>query len=276
MTGAALSSRSAFLSLALLACASVGLAGCGGGGDASAAPASPATSETPPPAPTPTPTPSPEPTPSPPPAPAPIPAPEPPPATDPSPSPAPAPTPVPVNNAPTIMGSAISSVTVNSLYTFTPAASDPDGDTYAFQIRNLPAWATFDTVTGRLSGTPTFAHTGTHANIVVSVSDGNASASLPAFSITVTEPSSGNGATLSWSAPTQNEDGSVLTDLAGFTIVYGPSSDMLHESVRIENPGIDRYVLDQLPAGTYYFSVRAFTQSGVESALSNIVSKAIQ
>jgi hypothetical protein len=162
---------------------------------------------------------------------------------------------------------------VNSTYSFTPAASDADGDTIAFQIKNKPAWAAFNTVTGKLSGTPKL--TGTFANIVVSASDGKASTSLPAFSITVTEAAAGNAVTLSWTAPTENSDGTTLLDLAGFTIVYGPSSTTLHQSVRIENPGLDRYVLDQLPAGTYYFGVKAFTAAGVESSVSNVVSKVV-
>ena len=145
----------------------------------------------------------------------------------------------------------------------------------AFQIENKPVWATFNTVTGRLSGTPTTDDEGTHPDIVIRVSDGTATASLPAFSITVTAPASSNAATLSWTAPTQNQDGSVLVDLAGYMIVYGPSSTMLHHTIRVENPGIDRYVVDDLPAGTYYFGIKAFNAEGIESALSNVVSKVI-
>ena len=64
--------------------------------------------------------------------------------------------------------------------------SDPDGQELRFAIANAPAWATFDVATGRLSGTPGAAYAGTTAaNIVISVSDGIASATLPAFSIAV-------------------------------------------------------------------------------------------
>jgi Predicted membrane protein len=198
----------------------------------------------------------------------------PPEATEPEPEPESPPT---ANNAaPTITGVAATSVNVNSLYTFTPAASDPDGDMLAFEIENKPSWATFSTVNGRLTGTPRAEHEGTYPNIVIRVSDGNTSVSLPPFTITVVPAESANGATLSWIAPTENEDGSVLVDLAGYTIVYGPSREMLHNSIRIDNPGIDRYVFDDLPAGTYYFGVKAFNAQGVESAVSNIVSKVIQ
>jgi hypothetical protein len=233
---------------------STALAGCGGGDDDTASPSSSVPQgvtpvQPPSPSPAPTPAPTPQPT---------------------------EPTPAPINAPPTISGVAASSVTATSLYTFTPAANDANGDTLAFQIQNKPAWATFNTVNGRLSGTPTTAQTGTYSNIVIRVSDGTASVELPAFSITVTAPATANTASLSWTPPTANEDGSALVDLAGYTIVYGPSSTMLHQTIRVENPGIDRYTLDNLPAGTYFFGVKAFTTAGVESAVSNVVSKVVQ
>ena len=67
-----------------------------------------------------------------------------------------------------------------------PTASDPDtGDTLTFSVSGEPSWANFDTDTGQLSGTPTAA--AVHTGIVISVSDGALSASLPAFSITVND-----------------------------------------------------------------------------------------
>lgn len=274
MAGSAQRSRSAFRNVCLLACMSVALAACGGGGDEATADAQHGTSPTPAPSPGTDPSPSPTPTdPSPAPTdPDPTPAPEP----DPTPEPTDPSGPAPINAPPTISGVAVSTVTVSSLYTFTPAANDANGDTLAFQIQNKPSWATFNTVTGRLSGTPTLADEGTHSNIVISVTDGMATAAMPAFSITVVPAAASDTATLSWTAPTQNEDGSTLVNLAGYMIVYGPSSTMLHETIRIENPGIDRYVIDDLPAGTYYFGIKAFNSEGVESSVSNVVSKVIQ
>ena len=155
-----------------------------------------------------------------------------------------------------------------------PAASDADNDTLSFQIQNKPGWATFSTVNGRLSGTPTTAQVGTYANIVVSASDGKASASLPSFSISVTKPTSST-ATLSWSAPTQNADGSALSDLAGFTIVYGKTQTALDQTVRIDNAGMSEYMVQSLPPGTYYFAIKAFNAAGTESPLSAVVSKVI-
>ncbi len=90
----------------------------------------------------------------------------------------------PTNQPPTISGSPTTSVTAGQAYNFQPSASDPDGNTLSFSIQNKPAWATFTTSTGRLSGTP--ASAGTFSNILIGVSDGQATASLSAFSIAVT------------------------------------------------------------------------------------------
>src|SRR5581483_5558463 len=61
---------------------------------------------------------------------------------------------------PSISGTPASSVVVGAKYTFRPSASDTDGDALTFSIENLPAWATFDTTSGVLSGTPTSANVG--------------------------------------------------------------------------------------------------------------------
>jgi hypothetical protein len=76
-------------------------------------------------------------------------------------------------------------VKVGQTYSFSPAASDPEGQALTFRISNKPAWASFSSSTGRLRGTPTSTHTGTYANVVITVSDGTTSVSLPAFSVTV-------------------------------------------------------------------------------------------
>ncbi len=89
------------------------------------------------------------------------------------------------NTAPVINGSPATSVTAGSAYSFQPSASDADGDTLAFSITNKPTWATFSTVTGLLSGTPGSTHVGSYPSIVISVSDGKATTSLAAFSVTV-------------------------------------------------------------------------------------------
>ncbi|MET0498389.1 MAG: hypothetical protein ABW106_09000 [Steroidobacteraceae bacterium] len=177
------------------------------------------------------------------------------------------------NAAPQITGATTSTVAANSMYSFKPAASDPNGDALVFQIQNKPVWATFNTLTGQLSGTPTLANAGTFSNIVISASDGVATTAMPAFSISVTKPSATNAATLKWSVPTKNTDGSALSDLAGFTIVYGTSEAALDQTVRIDNATASTYSLESFPSGTYYFAIKAFTAGGAESGMSSVVSK---
>jgi hypothetical protein len=93
--------------------------------------------------------------------------------------------PAPLNHAPTIDGSPATSILKDNAYTFTPTANDSDGDTLTFSINTQPSWATFDTATGKLSGTPANADVGTTTGIVISVSDSMETAALPAFDVTV-------------------------------------------------------------------------------------------
>lgn len=173
----------------------------------------------------------------------------------------------PSNSAPTISGVPDPTVLENRTYDFLPSAYDPDGDTLSFGVRNLPRWAAFDASSGRLFGTPGSGDIGLYSDIVIDVSDGQVSTELPAFAIEVV--ANANGAvTLSWVAPTQNEDGSPLLDLAGYEIYWGPQSGSYPYSVQISNPGITAYTLENLTAGTYYFAMKARNSQGVTSTFS--------
>jgi len=80
--------------------------------------------------------------------------------------------------------------------------------------------------------------------------------------------------TVSWTIPTQNSDGSTLTDLSGYKIYYGASSTSLNNIVTISNQSITSYVIENLTNGiTVYFAVVAYNSKGIESYLSNISSK---
>lgn len=83
-------------------------------------------------------------------------------------------------------------------------------------------------------------------------------------------------ATLSWLPPTENTDGTTLTNLAGFNIYYGTTIDNYPNVITIDNPGIATYVFDNLPAGnTYYFVITAIDSDGMESEYSVAGSKTI-
>jgi len=177
-------------------------------------------------------------------------------------------TPPAANNAPVISGVPATTVLMNNSYSFMPTASDPDDDVLTFSVQNRPTWAQFDSATGELTGTPQPGDIGTYQNIVLSVSDGDLSDSLGAFSVNVVQIANGS-ITLSWTAPTQNEDGSALVDLAAYKFYYGTSPGSYPDQVRVDNPGITTYVIENLQPATYYLVATAVNGAGVESQPSN-------
>ena len=182
----------------------------------------------------------------------------------------------PANPPPTISGTPSTTDVAGTAYTFTPSAGDTDGDALSFSVRNLPSWAIFSIATGTVSGTPATANVGTYSNIIISVSDGANSVSLAPFSINVTQPPATSGtAKLSWTAPTTNTNGSALTNLAGYHIYYGTSPSTLTTTINVANAGTTSYSVSNLPSGTWYFAVNAYTTGGSYSALSNTSSKTI-
>lgn len=178
------------------------------------------------------------------------------------------------NQAPTISGAPPVSVMPGEKYAFQPAAADSDGDRLSFTIAQLPPWATFDSATGRLSGTPQAGDVGQHSDITITVSDGKASTSLPAFDISVRQLADGS-VTLSWLPPTENADGSVLTNLAGYRIHFGLSVDAMTRVIVLDNPGLTRHVVENLSPATWYFAMTAVNAKGKESNRSAVVSKQI-
>lgn len=299
----------------------------------------------------------------------------------------PPPPPPPTNRAPTISGTPLAAVVVGQAYSFTPSGADPDGDALTYSIAGKPVWAAFSTATGALTGTPAAANVGISSSIVITVSDGKASAATTAFSITVTAPpppsltalvysataggtyaalagatvSGGinvrlsiscdpnlppqswafsidgvarnsesqcpfaliddnalldtktltNGshavravgsstvsasftvanaapppppppsppgtgsATLSWTPPTQNTDGSAIANLAGYRIQYGTSPSAMTQTIAVSNPGLSSYIVNGLTPGTWHFALRSYNSTGGESAASNVASKVI-
>jgi hypothetical protein len=188
---------------------------------------------------------------------------------------APTPTPVPSSNAaPVIKGVPATAIAANAAYVFQPTASDSNGDKLSFSISNKPSWAVFNTTTGQLSGTPSASDVASYGGISISVSDGKTVTNLSAFAIAVTQISTGV-ASLAWTPPTQNTDGSSLVNLAGYRIYYGSSASSLNQVIDVNSAGIVDYVIENLGSGTHYFAVKAFNSKGAESAMSTIASKKI-
>ena len=180
-----------------------------------------------------------------------------------------------INSSPQISGVPSANINVGGQYSFVPTTSDADGDTLSFSVTGLPVWASLDSASGEISGTPEAGHVGIYDNIVLSVSDGQLSASLAPFSITVDAISFGS-VILNWTSPTENTDGTALVDLAGYKIYWGQSPGNYPNSIKIDNGSISTYVVDNLAPGNYEFVATSFNSAGVESGYSNSTTKVVQ
>jgi hypothetical protein len=177
----------------------------------------------------------------------------------------------------TISGTPTTTDVVGTPYDFTPVAGNTGGATTTFSVSNLPTWASFNSATGELTGTPTAA--GSYAGITIRVSNGQTSASLAPFTVLVTAPVNVTpntaSVTLSWLAPTQNTDGSALTNLSGYRIYYGTDPNALTQTITLNGSSLLTYVVGNLSGGTWYFAIRALNSSGVESAESGVATTTI-
>ncbi len=88
-------------------------------------------------------------------------------------------------------------------------------------------------------------------------------------------PSTTGIATLSWTPPSENTDGTTITSLVGYRVYYGTSSDALTKTVDVSGSAVTSYEITNLTAGTYYFAIAALAPNGAESALSDTASKTI-
>jgi hypothetical protein len=79
--------------------------------------------------------------------------------------------------------------------------------------------------------------------------------------------------TISWMAPTLNDDGSLLTDLKGFVVLLGSQRGVYSRAIPINDPKAVVYTVDSLAAGQYYVAVKAVNRDGVESLVSAEVAR---
>ena len=94
----------------------------------------------------------------------------------------------------------------------------------------------------------------------------------PISNVNSFSPTGSGSVTLTWQPPTQNADGTPLTDLSGYTIYVGISSnDYTFREIRLNNPGLTAYVVEDLAPGTYYFAATSLNSAGTESSLSGEV-----
>jgi hypothetical protein len=83
--------------------------------------------------------------------------------------------------------------------------------------------------------------------------------------------------TVSWMPPTANTDGTPLTNLDGYDLLYGTSSNSLDQKIDVTNSKATSYIVDNLlipDAGvTYFIGMKAYNLNGIRSELSDIASK---
>ena len=157
----------------------------------------------------------------------------------------------------------------------TAASSDVNGGVVSYSLTdNAGGRFAINAATGGLSGTPRDADVGMTAAVLITVSDGKDQAALERFSVTVNQVSLGS-ATLSWQPPTQNADGTVLIGLSGYKIYYGRSAGALDQVLMLDNPGLTRYVIENLSPATWYFAMTAYNSQGAESTRSTTASKTV-
>jgi fibronectin type III domain protein len=177
-----------------------------------------------------------------------------------------------------LTGTPATSVTAGQNYLFQPKVSQ-GGGVVTFSIQGQPNWATFNANTGELTGTPAPVNEGPTGLIIITGSNGSSSSSIGPFTIAVNAPSAPppttGSATLSWTEPTENTNGTPITGLAGYHIYYGTTENAWTTTITVTSPSQTSYVVTGLAPGTYYFAVVSFNTAGMDSPQSNIASKTI-
>ncbi|CAA6815411.1 MAG: Unknown protein [uncultured Sulfurovum sp.] len=126
-----------------------------------------------------------------------------------------------VNHTPTITGTPSTTATVESEYSFTPTANDSDGDSLTFSVTGKPSWLSFEVATGKLSGTPSATDVDTSSSMLISVSDGEKSASLASFTLNVSSAECVDEMTDNFTSYTVAKDnalGDIVQSFNGFEV----------------------------------------------------------
>jgi len=172
-----------------------------------------------------------------------------------------------------LRGTPPASVAAGGTYSFQPSVS-ASNTAVIFKISGQPSWAHFDTSNGALSGRPSALQEGTTGHIVITASNATSTTSLTPFTIKVTAPLSAT-ATLSWTAPTENTDGTPITDLAGYHILYGTSPSDLTNTITVASSKATTFEITGLAEGTYYFAVVAYNSADLDGDQSSLANQTI-
>jgi hypothetical protein len=142
-----------------------------------------------------------------------------------------------------------------------PVTKLATGKNFNFALTDVAGQATF--------GSPAVALIGVSAASSASGSSSSSGAGSSSGS------TGGSTVTLSWMAPTENTNGTALTNLAGFDIYYGTSANAMTQKISLNTVAVMSYVVGDLSSGTWYFQVVAVNSLGVQSNPSSTVSVTI-
>ena len=182
-------------------------------------------------------------------------------------------------SAPNISGTPATQLMVGDSYTFQPVTTQLSRGQATFSISNKPAWMSFNTATGKLSGVAVASNVGSFSAIVIGVNDGGATAVLPPFSITVipkssvAPPAAPIVASVSWMPPAAATG--KASSPAGYRIYYGTASADLTHVVDINDPNQTSHEVVNLTKGTWYFAIASYDAEKIESILTPTVEVAL-
>ena len=120
------------------------------------------------------------------------------------------------------------------------------------------------------------ADAGLYDGILISVTDGLDTASLPAFSIRVdVAVAQTGGFTLNWTAPVTRADGTPLplSEIDGYRIYYGELSGSYPNSVEVADGAAETVTVTDVPVGDYRVVMTTYDVDGRESGYSAEISK---
>jgi hypothetical protein len=151
-----------------------------------------------------------------------------------------------------------------------PVMGAAKGKNFGFALTSVAGQADFGSPAAATVGVSSAATSSSSSS-----SGGSSSSSSSSSGASSGGTAATSSVTLSWSAPTQNTDGTPLTNLAGFDIYYGKSASAMTNKVTITNTSLLTYVVSNLGAGTWFFEILAVNAMGAESNPSGVASTTI-
>jgi hypothetical protein len=163
---------------------------------------------------------------------------------------------------------------INEYFSFVASASRADQKAVDVRVENAPAWAgTWTYFDGQVTwvilyGTPSTQDLGVHPPVRIIAANGLATTEK-SFEMPVAV-ATGASWTLTWPAPTQNDDGSPLLDLAGFRY-YVWSPDAVSPVITDVGPTGPSLHASGMAAGLWKVAVTAYNSARAESGLSPVL-----